>query len=128
MLNVVCGNQVTATNNAFTSPSSEVMDITFDEAGDVDELGAMNASSEGGALRLSWTRVRGADGYRVRVQLPLDYAQMPLITTRDTNVTREFLFFFFNCYKVYHRPVISISFFLNIFFSFVYLSVGILVL
>ncbi|CAH2041323.1 unnamed protein product, partial [Iphiclides podalirius] len=78
---------VTATNNAFTSPSSDVMNITFDVAGDVDELSDVSASPAGGALLLRWARVRGADGYRVRLQLPHNYAAMAPITTADTNVT-----------------------------------------
>lgn len=79
---------VTATNNAFTSTSSQVMNITFDPVNDVDDLvnaslTRLNASS----VRLDWHQIRNVDGYVVRVRLPPEYAMLDPIVTEATNVT-----------------------------------------
>nr|XP_049700522.1 sortilin-related receptor isoform X1 [Helicoverpa armigera] len=79
---------VTASNGAFTSKSSQVMNITFDPANDVDDL--VNASMttlNASAVRLEWHQIRNVDGYIVRMRLPPEYAIREPVTTKATNIT-----------------------------------------
>ncbi|XP_026730796.1 sortilin-related receptor isoform X2 [Trichoplusia ni] len=79
---------VTASNGAFTSNSSEVLNITFDPANDVDDL--VNASMthlNQSAVYIVWHQIRNVDGYEVQVRLPPDYAIREPIHVKTTNVT-----------------------------------------
>lgn len=85
-------SQVTATNNAFTSKSSQVLNITFDPANDVDDL--VNASMtrlNATAVQLEWHEIRNVDGYVVQMRLPPDYAIREPVITKHNNVTRKLL-------------------------------------
>lgn len=79
---------LTATNNAFTSKSSEVWNITFDSNSDVDEL--VNASMtrlNATSVRLEWHLIRAIDGYIIRLRLPSEYGSRDPVTTKSNNVT-----------------------------------------
>ncbi|XP_052741999.1 sortilin-related receptor isoform X1 [Bicyclus anynana] len=78
---------VTATNNAFTSESTAIMNITFDEGGDVDDI--VNASMSRlspTSVSLKWHKLRGVEGYLVETRLPRQYPQPPIINTTDNKV------------------------------------------
>lgn len=82
--------QVTATNNAFTSNSSEVANITFDESGDVDALANVSMRRlSPSSVYLNWFPVRGVEGYKVQVRLPSQYPKREPIDTKLTNITRK---------------------------------------
>ncbi|CAH0625561.1 unnamed protein product [Chrysodeixis includens] len=79
---------VTASNGAYTSNSSEVLNITFDPANDVDDL--VNASMthlNQSAVYIVWHQIRNVDGYEVQMRLPPDYAIREPIHVKTTNVT-----------------------------------------
>ncbi|XP_072931091.1 uncharacterized protein RpS19a isoform X1 [Epargyreus clarus] len=79
---------VTATNNAYTSNSSEVQKITFDDLGDVDELVNVSVSrAANGSATLHWHKIRGVEGYRLQIRLPPQYAKRDAVTTKHNNVT-----------------------------------------
>lgn len=78
---------LTATNNAFTSESSEVMRLTFDELGDIDELVNVSLTRVNDtAVKLVWHKIRGVDGYIVQVRPPRTYSQPKSIVTKDTEI------------------------------------------
>lgn len=88
---------MTASNGAFTSNSSEVLNITFDPANDVDDL--VNASMthlNQSAVYIVWHQIRNVDGYEVQVRLPPDYAIREPIHVKTTNVTCKLLLLFFD--------------------------------
>uniref|UniRef100_S4NNK6 Sortilin-related receptor n=3 Tax=Pararge aegeria TaxID=116150 RepID=S4NNK6_9NEOP len=78
---------VTATNNGFTSESTAIMNLTFDEGGDVDDI--VNASMSRlspTSVSLKWNKLRGVEGYLVETRLPRQYPQPPVINTTDNRV------------------------------------------
>ncbi|XP_013139832.1 PREDICTED: sortilin-related receptor-like [Papilio polytes] len=79
---------VTATNNAYTSNSSEVMYLTFDEMGDVDDLKNITVTRlANNTVFVRWDKIRSVDGYIVSIQLPLLYSHLEPVQTKDNNVT-----------------------------------------
>ncbi|XP_045536958.1 sortilin-related receptor-like [Papilio machaon] len=79
---------VTATNNAYTSNSSEVMYLTFDEVGDVDDLKNITVTRlPNNSVSVKWDKIRSVDGYLVSIQLPLLYSRLQPIRTKENNVT-----------------------------------------
>ncbi|CAH0400220.1 unnamed protein product [Chilo suppressalis] len=79
---------VTASNHAFTSNSSEVSNITFEDSGDVDDLANVSLSRPTPtSVYLSWHKIRGVEGYKVQVRLPLNYAKRDVVETKECNVT-----------------------------------------
>jgi hypothetical protein len=84
---------VTASNNAFTSNSSEVSYLTFEDSGDVDDLVNVSMSRPTPTrVSLEWHKIRGVEGYRVQLRLPPNYAKRDAIDTTDCNVTRQYTF------------------------------------
>ncbi|XP_047534155.1 sortilin-related receptor-like isoform X1 [Vanessa atalanta] len=78
---------VTATNNALTSASTEICNITFDDAGDVDDV--VNASVSRptpSSVFLQWHKLRGVEGYIVETRLPFQYPKLEAIRTKDNKV------------------------------------------
>ncbi|XP_060804264.1 sortilin-related receptor isoform X1 [Amyelois transitella] len=79
---------LTATNRAFTSKSSEVAYLTFDDGGDVDDLVNVSMSHVNqSAVYLEWHKIRGVEGYSVQIRLPLPYAKREPIITKNNNIT-----------------------------------------
>ncbi|KAL4715818.1 hypothetical protein ACJJTC_006397 [Scirpophaga incertulas] len=79
---------VTATNNAFTSNSSEVANITFEDSGDVDDLVNVSMSRlTPTSVYLEWHKIRGIEGYRVQLRMPYNYSKRDAIETKDCNIT-----------------------------------------
>ncbi|XP_073946301.1 sortilin-related receptor-like isoform X2 [Choristoneura fumiferana] len=80
---------VTATNGAFTSNSSEVQTIMFDDVGDVDDLSNVSLAriNESTAF-LTWPKIRGIEGYKLLVRPPRPaYVEWEPIITDATNIT-----------------------------------------
>lgn len=86
--NITYSFWMTATNGASTSPSSTVMNITFEEPGDVDELANVSvARPSPDRAELHWHHIRAVDGYQLQVRLPAPYARRPPIVTKDDHAT-----------------------------------------
>lgn len=80
-----------ASNNAYSSNSSEKECLTFDDAGDVDDLANVSMSRPNATtVHLEWHKIRGVEGYAVQVRLPPQYAKRDPITTTKNNITCEF--------------------------------------
>ncbi|KAL0829250.1 hypothetical protein ABMA28_004072 [Loxostege sticticalis] len=79
---------VTATNNAYTSNSSEVANITFEEFGDVDDLTNVSMKRlNSSAVFLNWFHIKGVEGYKIQVRLPPQYPSREPIETKAHNIT-----------------------------------------
>lgn len=83
---------MTATNGAFTSNSSEVKTIIFDDVGDVDDLSNVSlARIDATTAFLTWPKIRGIEGYKLVVRPPRPtYVDWEPITTNATNITRQY--------------------------------------
>ncbi|XP_048483491.1 sortilin-related receptor isoform X4 [Plutella xylostella] len=79
---------VTATNGAFTSESSAIATITFDELGDVDDIANVSmARLTDSSVYLEWHKIRGIEGFKVQLRLPMQYAKPPPVMTKEHNIT-----------------------------------------
>ncbi|XP_026332516.1 sortilin-related receptor isoform X2 [Hyposmocoma kahamanoa] len=79
---------VTAQNNAYESEPSEVMYLIFDDISDVDDLTNVSMSRPNDTtVYLEWHRIKGIEGYYIRVELPKEYESPEVITTKNNNVT-----------------------------------------
>ncbi|XP_037293354.1 sortilin-related receptor isoform X2 [Manduca sexta] len=79
---------VMAVNDLYTSNSSEVVYLTFDIGGDVDELSNVSMSRiNTSAVYLEWHKIRGVEGYSVQVRPPMEYAKPPPLKTTNNSIT-----------------------------------------
>ncbi|XP_041981642.1 sortilin-related receptor-like [Aricia agestis] len=79
---------VTASNEEYTSISTEIAYLMFDEVGDVDEIVNASLSRDNNtAVTLSWHKLRGVTGYEVRARLPQNYCPMPVVRTPENHAT-----------------------------------------
>lgn len=79
---------VKSLNSLYTSNSSEVMYLTFDDGGDVDDLANVSmARLNASAVYLEWHKIRGVEGYLVQVRLPMDYAKRDPVKIQTNNIT-----------------------------------------
>ncbi|XP_049874971.1 sortilin-related receptor isoform X1 [Pectinophora gossypiella] len=79
---------VTAHNGAFSSESSEVAYLVFDDIGDVDDLVNVSMSRlNDTAVYLEWHQIRGIEGYFVRILAPREYDMSDVVNTTATNIT-----------------------------------------
>lgn len=90
--------QVTATNNAYTSNSSEVANITFEEFGDVDDLTNVSMKRlNSSAVFLNWFHIKGVEGYKIQVRLPPQYPSREPVETKAHNITRKCSIILYAC-------------------------------
>lgn len=81
---------MTATNGALTSQSTSIANMTFDEVSDVDDIVNASVSRPApGVAALRWHRLRGVDGYAVRLRLPLGYSSRDVVRTTDNALNGE---------------------------------------
>ncbi|CAK1543183.1 unnamed protein product [Leptosia nina] len=79
---------VTASNNAFTSNSTEIAYLVFDDVGDVDEIVNVSlARINDTTVSLQWHKLRGVEGYIVATRLPRNYANPEPVRTKLNNIT-----------------------------------------
>lgn len=82
------------TNGAFTSASSKVAYLTFDDVGDVDDLVNVSMSRPNDtSVYLEWHKIRGVEGFIVQIRLPNNYAKPAAISTKAQNITCKCYFY-----------------------------------
>lgn len=84
---------MTAENYVYESEPSEVMYLVFDDISDVDDLTNVSMSRPNDTtVYLEWHRIKGIEGYYIRVELPKEYEDPEVIRTKNNNVTRKLIF------------------------------------
>ncbi|VVC91851.1 unnamed protein product [Leptidea sinapis] len=79
---------VTATNDAYTSNSTDICYLLFDDVSDVDDIVDVSMRRiNDTALSLEWHKVRGVEGYLVEPRFPRNYVLRDFINTTVNNVT-----------------------------------------
>lgn len=72
----------------YESKVSQTVTLEFDAMGDVDDLRDLTMEKFiNNTVLITWSSIRGVDGYIVKQRLPIPYPEPKLIKVTNTNLT-----------------------------------------